>query len=913
MSKHLTADDIVRWLRPVVDPGTVVELRILKVIENPQYPPFTVSGYFNYESLDRLAEIAMEWTGKAEGCFVTINPVREDLLARAANRVIKRPKHTTTDTEILRRTGLVIDADPVRPAGISTTQEEKELARSRLNQVVSELIRRGWPLPIVADSGNGYHARYRIDLPSDDGGLVAQVLRAADRKFSDDLVKIDAALFNASRIIKLYGTVSRKGDPTDTRRHRWSHVIREPDEFRPVPPELLESFAAEAQPSANGQPRPLVRASVDHGEGGFLPGHDFEKRATWEDILEPHGWAKDLVVGGETRWTRPGKDGGTSATTGHNAGLHVFTSSALPFEPNGNYSKFAAYTLLNYGGDFGAATKSLAAQGYGSRPTSRSRASDNGKAHTDLKWPAFPIGMCVMCTDRDPHNFGYVIADDGDQARIRWESPSGQTEIGILHKSYLRRQDGSALVADDSRELVLVTSRASDIRPVPVTFLDGGVFPAGKLVTLAGLGGSGKGMFWANMVADLTRGRTTLGLSYQPLLPIDVLLIGCEDGYSDTVIPRLLAADADLHRVHILDGVRDPLGHRLPFSLDHLNPLTNYLTACREIRLVIIDPIAGYVGRAGVKDHHDTDVRFLLEPLGELANQCGTTILTVKHLNKDEAKTVASRVGGSVAYVNVPRACFVVAMDPNDEKRRILAPFKWNLNSPMPPAVAWTMEPPPPDRLAAVLANCDHLTDEDREKLAGQLYRLDWVGKVDGFADDLLRSSARAAKKASQDEMDRAEEWLRKCLEKGPVGSIICARDGDQELKRRWPSPTLPIEKRRQMVLGRVKWWRENILKARLRGSVQKLGFRPSIWFFCQPGLAWPPSDEAISAARQAQEAEGTEEAVAAEEVTSERQVPSEALSDWTWASTTQEASDEVATHQEASSASSMDWEEGDL
>jgi hypothetical protein len=80
-------------------------------------------------------------------------------------------------------------------------------------------------------------------------------------------------------------------------------------------------------------------------------------------------------------------------------------------------------------------------------------------------------------------------------------------------------------------------------------------------------------MLRANIVADLTRGRATLGLTYDPPAPIDVLLIGCEDGYSDTVNPRLLAADADLDRVHILDGVRDAKNKILPFSLAHLDAL----------------------------------------------------------------------------------------------------------------------------------------------------------------------------------------------------------------------------------------------------------------------------------------------------------------------------------------------------
>src|SRR5208337_1561572 len=57
----------------------------------------------------------------------------------------------------------------------------------------------------------------------------------------------------------------------------------------------------------------------------------------------------------------------------------------------------------------------------------------------------------------------------------------------------------------DSEEWVLVTSRASEYRPEPVEFLDGGMLPK-KLITIAGLGGAVKGMFWANVVADLTRG-----------------------------------------------------------------------------------------------------------------------------------------------------------------------------------------------------------------------------------------------------------------------------------------------------------------------------------------------------------------------------------------------------------------------
>jgi hypothetical protein len=223
-----------------------------------------VSGYFDFDHLEDLARHAMEWTGKAEGCYVTINPVKPDLLARASNRVIKKPRHTTTDADIVRRVGIVFDADPQRSAGISATDEEKALARERIARLVSHLAALGWPDPVLADSGNGFHAYYKIDLPADDGGLVERVLKAAAARFSDGLVEIDVKVANPSRIIKLYGTKSRKGDSTPDRPHRWTRVLSVPAEFRVVPVELLEAFAAEAAPA---HPGPKSRGN------GQLRGH----------------------------------------------------------------------------------------------------------------------------------------------------------------------------------------------------------------------------------------------------------------------------------------------------------------------------------------------------------------------------------------------------------------------------------------------------------------------------------------------------------------------------------------------------------------------------------------------------------------------------------------------------------------
>jgi hypothetical protein len=122
-----------------------------------------------------------------------------------------------------------------------------------------------------------------------------------------------------------------------------------------------------------------VKAVTRCETDGLSPGDDFTARTSWEDILVPHGWTVAFSSGDKTHWRRPGKDHGTSATTGckSKAGsdlLCVFSSNAHPFQgatngkPCSNYNKFAAYALLNHGGEFSDAAKDLAKRGYGDKP-----------------------------------------------------------------------------------------------------------------------------------------------------------------------------------------------------------------------------------------------------------------------------------------------------------------------------------------------------------------------------------------------------------------------------------------------------------------------------------------------------------------------------------------------------------------
>jgi hypothetical protein len=101
------------------------------------------------------------------------------------------------------------------------------------------------------------------------------------------------------------------------------------------------------------------------------PGDDFDSRADWRSILEPHGWHAVRSRGDRIYWRRPGKkDSGISATTGFvldRQGLYVFSSNAPPFDAGRAYSKFSAYGLLSHGGDYATAARAVSRMGYGEK------------------------------------------------------------------------------------------------------------------------------------------------------------------------------------------------------------------------------------------------------------------------------------------------------------------------------------------------------------------------------------------------------------------------------------------------------------------------------------------------------------------------------------------------------------------
>ncbi len=213
--------EILRAVQTLRQPGEVAEIRAFS-------GKGTISGYF--DDYLELARRAAELDDRGYQVYVTLNPVVPDLLARSENRLKSRLKATTTNCDIVERAWLPVDLDPVRPSGISASELEKQAAIQRATEIKGFLTDKGYPDPLEADSGNGAHLLYRVDLPNDAESLdlVKGVLAALDFMFSDSAVSVDTGVANAARIWKLYGTTARKGDSTQDRPHRRSRLLRAP-------------------------------------------------------------------------------------------------------------------------------------------------------------------------------------------------------------------------------------------------------------------------------------------------------------------------------------------------------------------------------------------------------------------------------------------------------------------------------------------------------------------------------------------------------------------------------------------------------------------------------------------------------------------------------------------------------------
>jgi RecA-family ATPase len=192
-----------------------------------------------------------------------------------------------------------------------------------------------------------------------------------------------------------------------------------------------------------------------------------------------------------------------------------------------------------------------------------------------------------------------------------------------------------------------------------------------------------------------------------------------------------------------LTAVRSEGAERLPELPHDLERLQEAISRC-DAALVVIDPLVAYLA-AEVNAHRDQDVRRALAPVAWVAHRTGAAVLVVRHLTKSAGGSNAvRRGGGSIGIIGAARSGLLVAADPDDEERRVLAPTKANLARLSP------------SLLYRIVSAGEHAS------------AVEWLGETPYRADDLL---AEADRREHRGAMEEAVDFLRQALAEGPIPS----------------------------------------------------------------------------------------------------------------------------------------------
>lgn len=324
--------------------------------------------------------------------------------------------------------------------------------------------------------------------------------------------------------------------------------------------------------------------------------------------------------------------------------------------------------------------------------------------------------------------------------------------------------------AADATGATPVLTCLADVQPTIVKWLWPGRIALGKLTLLVGDPGLGKSFITLDMAARVSKGAPWPDSPDADSIAGGVVLLSAEDDPADTIRPRLDAAEADVDRIFVLRAVKrvdagTKIERQEPFSLTtDLPALERAIADMRHCRLVVIDPISAYLGRAD--SHVNAVVRGLLAPLGEVAAKHGVAVVAVTHLRKGEGPAMY-RTMGSLGFVAAARAAHVVTKDRDDltGQRRFMLPLKNNLAT---------------DRTGLA-----YRLDGSRSANGQPTVRWE-ADPVDKPAEEALRPDGGRSGAGDPSELDETKAWLRDALAGGPKAAreIIESAKGDGIAKR---------------------------------------------------------------------------------------------------------------------------------
>lgn len=292
----------------------------------------------------------------------------------------------------------------------------------------------------------------------------------------------------------------------------------------------------------------------------------------------------------------------------------------------------------------------------------------------------------------------------------------------------------------------LILTPASEIDPEPVVWAwednGHGRIPSGSLGLAAGREGTGKSSFLIWMAAKITTGSLPGSLDG----PRGVIYVAVEDSWKYTIVPRLVAAGADLSRVYRAE-VQAIEGETVSLSLPYDNKLLEDAITGHAVAMVALDPLMSAISDT-LDTHVNRQVRQALDPLARIADRTGAVFAGIAHFNKSASTDASSLITASGAFKDVARFIFAFATDEEDGTK-VITQTKNSLGHSDLPSLAYRI-------IEAVVPT---------KKGDARVGRFVLDGESERSVRDILSVQGGAAER---DEKTRAEDYLKKALASGP-------------------------------------------------------------------------------------------------------------------------------------------------
>lgn len=552
---------------------------------------------------------------------------------------------------------------------VMASDDERDALRKAANEVSRWVSRILDCHPLLADSGNGFHLCWNLRpvpfgsaiAPSQDNqDLYRECLSAIKQRFDDGTVEIDASISEPEQIIRLWGTHNRRSPETEGRPHRQSIILEQASGAAWAT--QLELLACEYHaPASNAPVGHAPAGGPAKAKGEAPPLHpDFDEAEWWEHydrafqtVGERDGWQVTDICPLYFEGEGTGCRHTGSTVTGFRfdrgqAEFHCFSDEDLDGTPHSEYS-------------FGRVMKVV-----------------------HRNYPPYP-GKIWDWPEEDLSEFIDTEEDTGSVPPI--ETATGVPEPTVSQEVTKETKPKSknkrlATLDNGEGEMHLIGIVASDVVPRLVKWLWEEKFPRGKQGLLTGKPWTGKTTLAIDLIARITTGREWPDGTKNSMGPKTVIFANAEDDKEDTLVPRLMAAGADLSRVVFPLQTRGIQKQKKIERAMNLKSDIKLIRECVEkhtdIVLLVLDPLSSYWG--DVDDNRSKEIKPVMDKVAALCQDTGLTVIGLIHQRKAGEGDALGKVLGSVSIGGTARAVWEISKDPNEDGKYRMALAKGSVH-----------------------------------------------------------------------------------------------------------------------------------------------------------------------------------------------------------------------------------------